>query len=51
MELVTPRLRIREFMETDFQAFREMESRPDMHTYEKEFPREAETLRTWDCVI
>jgi len=43
MELVKPRLRLREFVEAVFQAFREMVSRPEMLTYEKELPREAET--------
>jgi RimJ/RimL family protein N-acetyltransferase len=43
MELITPRLRLREFVEADNQAFREMDSIPEMHTYEKELPSEAET--------
>jgi RimJ/RimL family protein N-acetyltransferase len=43
MEFVTSRLRIREFVEGDYQALRDMDSRPEMHTYERELPSEEDT--------
>lgn len=43
MEFVTSRLRIREFVEEDYQALREMDSRPVMYTYERDLPTEADT--------
>jgi RimJ/RimL family protein N-acetyltransferase len=46
MELVTPRLRIREFAVADFQAMRDLDSQPAMHTYEREHPSEDETRQT-----
>lgn len=38
MELITPRLRLRDFREADIQSLIEMDSRPEMHTYEREAP-------------
>lgn len=43
MELITPRLLIREFTELDFPALREIDSQPEMHTYERELPDEQAT--------
>jgi ribosomal-protein-alanine N-acetyltransferase len=48
VELITPRLKLREFVETDFQALREMNCRPEMHTYERELPTETETHKSLD---
>lgn len=44
MELFSKRLCIREFVEGDFQPLRGMESKPEMYTYEREQPSEAETM-------
>ena len=46
MELITRRLKLREFVEADFHAYREMDSRPEMHTYEREPPNEADTRQS-----
>jgi RimJ/RimL family protein N-acetyltransferase len=43
MELVTSRLRLREFMQGDFSALRELDIKPEMHTYERELPAETDT--------
>jgi hypothetical protein len=43
MELITSRLRLREFAEVDYLALREKNCRPEKHTYERELPSEAET--------
>ena len=43
MELITERLKLREFVEGDYHALREMDCRPEMHTYEREHPSEADT--------
>ncbi len=51
MELITPRLKLREFFETDFASLRELEAQPEMHTYEKELPGADETRRTLDSYI
>jgi ribosomal-protein-alanine N-acetyltransferase len=51
MELITTRLRLREFGETDFQAMREMDSRPEMHTYERELPSIEETRKSLEECI
>jgi ribosomal-protein-alanine N-acetyltransferase len=51
MELITSRLLLREFVERDFQALRDMDSRPEMHTYERELPSEAETHRSLEEFI
>jgi ribosomal-protein-alanine N-acetyltransferase len=48
MELITPRLVLREFTETDFQALREMDTRPEVHKYERELPSAAETRQSLD---
>jgi RimJ/RimL family protein N-acetyltransferase len=46
MELLTPRLELREFVIGDFLALREMEIRPEFNIYEREIPSEEETRRT-----
>lgn len=51
MELVTPRLRIREFVVADFQAMRELDSQPAMHSYERDLPSEDETRQTLEDSI
>jgi ribosomal-protein-alanine N-acetyltransferase len=51
MELITPRLKLREFVEEDYSALREMDSRPEMYTYERELPGEAETRKALDEYI
>jgi ribosomal-protein-alanine N-acetyltransferase len=51
MELITPRLRLRDFVETDFQALREMDSRPEIHTYERELPSVDETHQSLEECI
>ena len=48
MELITPRLRIREFIESDYQALRDMDSRTEFNTYEREYASEAETRGSLD---
>jgi len=48
MELKTPRLRIREFIETDYPALRDMDSRAEFNTYEREFVSEAQTRQSLD---
>ncbi len=51
VELITPRLRLREFSETDFQAFREMDSQAEMHTFERELPGEADTRESLESFL
>jgi RimJ/RimL family protein N-acetyltransferase len=48
MELITQRLRLREFVEGDYLALREMDCIPEMHTYERDLPDEAETRKSLD---
>jgi RimJ/RimL family protein N-acetyltransferase len=48
MELLTPRLRIREFIETDYPALREMDAQPQFNTYERETVSEADTRQSLD---
>jgi [ribosomal protein S5]-alanine N-acetyltransferase len=43
MQLITPRLILREFRDSDFEALREIETIPDTHYYEKGTPGEAVT--------
>ncbi len=43
MEFFTQRLRIREFNEGDYAALRNMDTRAEFNTYEREFVTEAET--------
>ena len=51
MELITSRLLLREFVAGDYQALRDLESRPEMHTYERDLPNEAETRKSLDEFI
>ncbi|OGN91648.1 MAG: hypothetical protein A2Y88_12775 [Chloroflexi bacterium RBG_13_48_10] len=46
MELITTRLRLREFKQDDFKALRDMEGKPEMHTYERVFPGESDTRQS-----
>jgi RimJ/RimL family protein N-acetyltransferase len=46
MEIITPRLRIREFSEADYPAMREMDSRIEFNTYEREFVSEFDTRQS-----
>ncbi len=48
MQLITPRLRIREFIESDYQALRDMDMRADFNTYERDFATEADTHASLD---
>jgi ribosomal-protein-alanine N-acetyltransferase len=48
MELITPRLKIREFMESDYPALREMDCKAEIHTYEREMPSAEETRTKLD---
>jgi ribosomal-protein-alanine N-acetyltransferase len=51
MEFITARLIIREFKERDFEALREIDSRPEMHIYERDLPGEADTRSALDEYI
>jgi len=48
MELITPRLRLREFSEKDFQAMLELDSKAELHTYESFIPYTEETRQKLD---
>jgi RimJ/RimL family protein N-acetyltransferase len=43
MELKTNRLKLREFISGDLTALREMDSKPEMHKFERDVPSEADT--------
>jgi [ribosomal protein S5]-alanine N-acetyltransferase len=51
MELITPRLQLREFSLEDYPSLREMDSRPEMHTYEKALPGADETSQLLESFI
>ena len=51
MELITSRLLLREFVAEDYQALRDLDSRPEMYTYERDLPSEAETRKSLDEII
>ncbi len=51
MELITPRLILREFTQLDFMALREMDSRIEMHTFERELPGVEETRQTLETYL
>jgi ribosomal-protein-alanine N-acetyltransferase len=51
MELITPRLKLREFIKADYAAFRDMDSRLEMHTFERVPPSERETLETLENAL
>jgi ribosomal-protein-alanine N-acetyltransferase len=51
MELHTPRLQLREFIRADYPAFRDMDSRVEMHTFERVPPSEIETRETLENAI
>ncbi len=48
MEIFTGRLRIREFTESDYPALRDMDTRAEFNTYEREFVSEVETRGSLD---
>ncbi len=48
MHIVTPRLRIREFVEGDFPALREMDMRAEFNAYERDYVTEADTRASLD---
>jgi ribosomal-protein-alanine N-acetyltransferase len=51
LELITPRLQLREFNQADFLALCEMNAFPEMHTFEREPPSVAETRRSLESYI
>ena len=51
MELLTPRLILREFTEMDFTALRELDSRTEMHTFERELPAVEETRQSLETYL
>ncbi len=51
MQLTTPRLLLRDFIEADFPALLEIDSRPEMHAYERELPGKEDTRRAIDDYI
>jgi RimJ/RimL family protein N-acetyltransferase len=51
MQLLTSRLKLREFIESDYPALREMDLRSDMHTFERELPDESDTRKSLDEYI
>jgi ribosomal-protein-alanine N-acetyltransferase len=51
MEQITQRLRLREFVVGDFTALRDMDSRLEMHTYERDLPAETDTRNSLDEYI
>ncbi len=48
MELRTPRLRIREFIDTDYIGLRDMDARAEFNTYEREYASESDTHQSLD---
>jgi ribosomal-protein-alanine N-acetyltransferase len=46
MEIITPRLKLREFIEDDFTALREMDCTPEFNAYERSQVSEDETRRS-----
>lgn len=51
MELITARLKLREFSEMDFTALREIDSRAEMHTFEREQPGIGETRQSLETYL
>jgi len=43
MELITPRLQLRDFGEVDIQALLDMDAKPEMHKYERDHPSVEDT--------
>lgn len=46
VEFLTPRLRLREFVDADLSALRELETRPDFNIFERDIPDEVETRQS-----
>jgi RimJ/RimL family protein N-acetyltransferase len=46
MELIAQRVKLREFVPEDFIDLREMDLLPELHTFEREMPSEAETQKS-----
>jgi [ribosomal protein S5]-alanine N-acetyltransferase len=51
VELITPRLKLREFCEEDYIALREIDSMAQMHTFERELPDVEETSKSLETYI
>ena len=51
MEFLTPRLRLREFVDSDYLALREMDLHAELHFYERELPSLVETRQALDAYI
>jgi ribosomal-protein-alanine N-acetyltransferase len=51
MEIITPRLKLREFVETDFEAYRDMDAQPEMHTFERKPPSKDESRESLESFI
>jgi ribosomal-protein-alanine N-acetyltransferase len=51
MEIITPRLKLRDFIKADYLAFRDMDARVEMHTFERVPPSEDETRETLEAAI
>src|SRR5512136_2133607 len=51
MELYTPRLRLREFLEADFPSLRDLDDKAEMHTFERELPGANETRQSLETYI
>jgi ribosomal-protein-alanine N-acetyltransferase len=51
MQLTTPRLLLREFSHSDLAALREIDSKPEMHTYERELPEDKDTRQSLEELI
>lgn len=51
MELLTPRLTLREFRKTDFASFRELESHPATYHYESACPDETATRKSLENAL
>lgn len=48
MEFVTSRFKLREFVEGDYPALRELDGYPEVYTYERELPSEEDTRKSLD---
>ena len=48
MELITPRLKLLEFTDSDYQALRDMDTRAEFNTFEREVVTEADTRQALD---
>jgi ribosomal-protein-alanine N-acetyltransferase len=51
MEIITPRLKLRDFIKADYLALRDMDARVEMHAFERVPPSEDETRETLEAAI